>query len=252
MKSIHISKMERLRSINLRIGFAAAIFLAILAFNFTTKRAAPFAYEEEAYPTEVALKPFTISQPRAADQPPATVLKPNDLIIEVPELVVSGLLPSLNPTDTSTSVGEDPGNVQPALPTVAKAPVLPPDEPEKAARIFVIVEEMPRFPGCEDRNLAKKERYECSTNQLLKFIYDHIRYPEIARQNGIEGTVYIKFVVEKDGAISQATLARDIGGGCGAEALRVVGMMPKWLPGLQRGRAVRVQFSLPVKFKLGS
>ncbi len=252
MKSIHISRMERLRSINLRIGFAVAIFLAILAFNFTTKRAAPPTFEEEAYPTEVALKPFTIEQLRAQDQPPATVLKPNDLIIAVPELVVAGLLPSLIPTDTSAASGEEPGNVQPTGPAIAKATPLPPDEPEKAAPIFVIVEEMPRFPGCEDRDLAKKERYECATNLMLKFIYDHIRYPEIARQNGIEGTVYIKFVVETDGAISQATIARDIGGGCGTEALRVVGLMPKWLPGLQRGRAVRVQFSLPVKFKLGS
>ena len=166
--------------------------------------------------------------------------------------MVAGLLPSLIPTDTSAAVGEEPGNVQPTAPTIAKATPLPPDEPEKAALIFVIVEEMPRFPGCEVRDLAKKERYECATNLMLKFIYDHIRYPEIARQNGIEGTAYIKFVVETDGAISQATIVRDIGGGCGAEALRVVGLMPKWLPGFQRGKAVRVQFNLPVKFKLGS
>ncbi len=81
-------------------------------------------------------------------------------------------------------------------------------------------------------------------------MYDNIRYPEMARQNGIEGTVYLKFVVEKDGSISNPQVIRNIGGGCGAEALRVVGKMPKWTPGKQRGRVVRVLFTLPVKFSL--
>ena len=241
MKSIHIKKLERLRSINLRIGFAAAIFLAILAFNFTTNRFAPISFEDEDYPTEVALKPFAVTEPRTQEQPPATFLKPNDLIIEVPDLVVSSLLPILLPTDPNSVVGLELGNVQPTVAIIPKAPPLPPEEDDSKHIPFIIVEDMPRFPGCEAMNLSKSERTECATNRLLKFIYDNIRYPEMARNNGIEGSVYVKFVV-----------ARDIGGGCGDEALRVVGKMPKWLPGKQRGMAVRVQFSLPVKFKLGS
>lgn len=250
MKSIHISKMERLRSINLRIGLAAAIVFALFAFNWTTKRPAPIAFEEEAYPTEMVLKPFTISEPRAAEQPPATVLKPNDIILEVPELVVAGLLPSLIPTDSSSYSNEEPGNVAVAAPIIPKAPPLPPDE-NTGNPPWIIVEEMPRFSGCEDMDLTKKERSECASNRMIKFLYENIRYPEMARTNGIEGTVYLKFVVEKDGSISNAKIMRDIGGGCGQEALRVVGNMPKWLPGKQQGRAVRVQFSMPVKFKLG-
>jgi protein TonB len=78
----------------------------------------------------------------------------------------------------------------------------------------------------------------------------HIRYPSLAKDNGIEGTVVVRFIVEKDGSISQPAIIRDIGGGCGAEALRVVKSMPTWLPGKQQGRPVRVQFSLPVQFKL--
>ncbi|MBI1227937.1 MAG: TonB family protein [Bacteroidetes bacterium] len=252
MKSIHISKMERMRSINLRIGFAAAIVLAIFAFNWTTERPAPITFEDEAYPSEVTLKPFTISEPRAAEQPPSTVLKPQDIIIEVPDLVVSGLLPSLIPTDSSSVSDEEPGNVAAAAPIIPKAPPLPPEEDIKEEPWILIAEEMPRFPGCEDMDLSKSERTECATNRLLKFIYENIRYPDIARQNGIEGTVYIKFVVEKDGSISNANIVRDIGGGCGQEAMRVVGKMPKWQPGKQRGRAVRVQFNLPVKFKLST
>lgn len=115
---------------------------------------------------------------------------------------------------------------------------------------IIRVEEMPRFPGCEARGLSKKERDECAEKQLLEFIYSNIRYPEMARSNGFVGTVYVRFIVEKDGSITNATLLRDIGGGCGEESLRVVNKMPNWLPGKQRGRAVRVQFSLPVKFSL--
>ncbi len=244
--------MERLRSINLRIGFAAALFLAILAFNWTTVRSAAPLFEEEAYPTELALKPFTIAQPKQPDQPPATVLKPNDLIIEVPNVVVASLLPTTIPIDSNAAIGQELGNVGPAAPIVPKSRPLPPDTDGDGEEPYIIIaEEMPRFPGCEDGNLPKKERNECATNQLLKFLYANIRYPDVARQNGIEGTVYLKFVVEKDGSISNAQVMRDIGGGCGAEALRVVGQMPKWRPGKQRGREVRVQFSLPVKFKLG-
>lgn len=241
-----------MRSINLRIGFAVALVFAILAFNWTTKRPAPITFEEEQYPTEVAIKPFTISEPRPADQPPATVLKLNDIILEVPDLVVAGLLPSLIPTDTSAVRIGEPGKVAVAVPIVPKAPPLPPDDTKGTEPWIIIAEEMPRFPGCEDKDMTKKERYECATNMLLKFMYDNIRYPEMARQNGIQGTVYLKFVVEKDGSISHAQVLRDIGGGCGVEALRVVGKMPKWRPGKQQGRAVRVQFSLPVKFNLGS
>lgn len=85
---------------------------------------------------------------------------------------------------------------------------------------------------------------------MLKFIYDNIQYPGIARENGVEGTVVVQFVVEKDGSITDVKVIRDIGAGCGAEAMRVVNKMPKWNPGKQRGRPVRVQFNLPVKFKL--
>lgn len=85
---------------------------------------------------------------------------------------------------------------------------------------------------------------------MLQFIYSNIKYPAIARENGVEGTVYVKFVVEKDGKITNAEIVRDIGAGCGQEALRVVGLMPEWEPGKQRGRPVRVQFNLPVKYKL--
>ena len=163
---------------------------------------------------------------------------------------MASLLASSLPVDTASFQPDERRGL--VAPTQAAKPLLPPMEPETPNdnEIFVVVEEMPRFPGCEDLVLTKQQRTDCATDLLLKFLYAHIRYPEMARQNGIEGTVYLKFVVERDGSIADVQVLRDIGGGCGAEALRVLKTMPHWLPGKQRGRAVRVQFTLPVKFSL--
>ncbi|MEL6656268.1 MAG: energy transducer TonB [Bacteroidota bacterium] len=123
-------------------------------------------------------------------------------------------------------------------------------EPEM---IFKKVEEPPRFPGCEQIT-DKAQRHACQQHKLLLFIYGNITYPETAIKNGIEGTVIITFIVEKDGRITEANILREIGGGCGEESLRVVNLMNeqgiRWIPGKVQGRAVRVQFNLPVKFKL--
>jgi protein TonB len=84
----------------------------------------------------------------------------------------------------------------------------------------------------------------------MKYLQDNIRYPAIARESGIQGTIYITFVVERDGSITDVKVLRGIGGGCDEEAIRVVQNMPKWTPGKQRGRPVRVQFSMPIRFTL--
>lgn len=112
------------------------------------------------------------------------------------------------------------------------------DEPEQDpnASIFVIVEEMPEFPGGQDA--------------LFAYIGKNLKYPEQAVEEGIEGVVYVTFVVEKDGKISGARVLRGIGSGCSEEALRVVSGMPNWRPGKQRGQEVRVQYNLPIRFKL--
>ncbi len=103
-------------------------------------------------------------------------------------------------------------------------------------KIFTVVEEPPRFPGGETARQA--------------FLGNNLVYPEEARLSGIQGTVFISFVVEKDGSISNVEVLRGIGGGCDEEAVRVVEMMPRWEPGKQRGEAVRVQFNMPVRFRL--
>ena len=102
--------------------------------------------------------------------------------------------------------------------------------------IFQIVEEMPSFPGGEQK--------------LLEYVAKNTKYPQIARESGIQGRVFIGFVVEPDGSISNVKVLRGIGGGCDEEAVRVIKSLPKWKPGKQRGKAVRVSYQIPVNFKL--
>jgi len=117
-------------------------------------------------------------------------------------------------------------------------PDLPPDPVavEAEEKPFIVVEEMPTFPGGEDK--------------LMKYLRDNIKYPPVARENGIQGRVYVTFVVDKDGKIKDLKLLRGIGGGCDEEAMRVVKSMPDWKPGRQNGRNVPVQYNLPVNFAL--
>jgi len=105
-------------------------------------------------------------------------------------------------------------------------------EPE----IFRVVEEEPSFPG--------------GNEALFKYLENNTIYPAISKVSGIQGTVHVTYVVEPDGSISNVKILKGIGGGCDEEALRVVKNMPKWEPGKQRGKPVRVQFNLPIRFIL--
>lgn len=102
--------------------------------------------------------------------------------------------------------------------------------------VFIVVEEMPEFPGGQEA--------------LVKFLARNMLYPAPARENGIQGSVYVNFVVNTDGSVSDVRVLKGIGGGCDEEAVRVVSMLPKWKPGKQRGVPTRVQYNLPVRFKL--
>ena len=110
------------------------------------------------------------------------------------------------------------------------------EEEIEEAEIFTIVEEMPEFPG--------------GMTKLADYLAKNIKYPQMARESGIQGRVFVNFVVEPDGSVSNVTVMRSLGGGCDEEAMRVVKSMPKWKPGKQRGKPVRVSYILPVNFKL--
>ena len=117
-----------------------------------------------------------------------------------------------------------------ALATPAVQPVADPDAP------LLLVEQMPEYPGGQQAMFA--------------FISKELKYPEEAIDNGIEGTVVISFVVERDGSIGEAKVLRGLGGGCSEEALRVVKSLPLWKPGMQGGKVVRTSYNLPIRFKL--
>ena len=116
------------------------------------------------------------------------------------------------------------------------APVVEEEEEYEEQQIFQVVEDPPGFPGGDEAR--------------MRYLQDNIRYPAIAREAGIQGTIFISFVVERDGSITDVQVLRGIGGGCDEEAIRVVRNMPRWTPGKQRGRPVRVQFTMPIRFTL--
>ncbi len=107
---------------------------------------------------------------------------------------------------------------------------------EEDTQVFFIVEDMPEFPGGE---LA-----------LRQFIANSVKYPVIAQENGIQGRVYVTFVVDADGSVSEPRIARGVDPSLDKEALRVVSALPKWKPGKQRGKPVRVSYTVPINFQL--
>ena len=110
-----------------------------------------------------------------------------------------------------------------------------PAEPDNDS-IYQIVEQMPKFPGGE--------------SALMEYVSKNVAYPEEAKEKEIQGRVFIGFVVEKDGSIGEVKVLRGIGGGCDEEAVRVIKGMPKWKPGMQKGKPVRVSYQIPINFKL--
>ena len=114
-------------------------------------------------------------------------------------------------------------------------PVVEEEEPVEE-EIFMVVEQMPEFPG--------------GMAELMKFLSKNIKYPTIAQENGIQGRVIVQFVVNQDGSIVDPVVMRSVDPYLDKEALRVISTMPKWKPGMQRGKAVRVKYTVPVTFRL--
>ncbi|HOW32038.1 MAG TPA: energy transducer TonB [Bacteroidales bacterium] len=136
---------------------------------------------------------------------------------------------------TPPDFGDNAGDANPVYVPVV-TPVFTDEKPPAEDDIFINVEKMPEFPGGE--------------KELLRFIGEHISYPLEAREVGASGIVYVSFVIEKDGSVSNVKVLRSIGFGCDEEAVRVISLMPKWSPGMQRTMPVRVSFNMPIAFKL--
>lgn len=145
-------------------------------------------------------------------------------------------------------------------------PPAPPPPPSKPASLaypdaYKVVQEMPRFPGCEANGGTAEEKKQCAQKKMLQYIYSNLKYPAEARKNGIEGMSVLQFVVTKSGDIANITILRKPGGkdvqndyGCTEAAKKVLESMrnlpEKWTPGKQNGQAVDVLYTIPVRFKL--
>jgi TonB family protein len=124
---------------------------------------------------------------------------------------------------------------QPAK-SVKKEKASNPDMTPDKNGVYQIVEEMPQYPGGEDA--------------LMDYVSKNVVYPSEAQEKGISGRVFVSFIVEKDGSVSNVDVKRGIGGGCDEEAVRVIKAMPKWKPGKMKGKPVRVSYMMPITFKL--
>ncbi len=251
MKKYPEANVFDLSSVFWRLGLVCSVGLTILAFSWTT-------YEEKIDTSGYTLElpeDISVEPPRTSEPPPPPPPPPPPVIQEVPDDEPMEDPPTFKDQTVTKEVANTPPP-PPAKKPEPKPTAKPKPEPvkEQVDKIFVAVEQMPRFPGCEDAGGTDKDKTDCASKKLLEYIYKNIKYPTIARENGVEGTTVVTFVVEKDGSITDAKIIRDIGAGCGDEALRVVNKMnelpSKWIPGKQGNDAVRVQFNLPVRFRL--
>ena len=117
-----------------------------------------------------------------------------------------------------------------------------------------IVQEMPRFPGCENNGDDIKDQNKCSEEKLLQFVYNNLKYPNAARKKGMEGTTIIQFVIDEEGYLTEITAKSDLGYGLEEAAIKVVESMNqmknRWTPGKSHGEKIPVTYTLPVRFKL--
>ncbi len=120
----------------------------------------------------------------------------------------------------------------------AKEVIAQPEPPkhEEESKVFDVVEQMPSFPG--------------GPSALMEYLHDHVKYPVVAQENGVQGRVVVSFIVERDGSITDVRVVRSVDPSLDREAARVVSSMPRWTPGKQNGSAVRVKYNVPVSFRL--
>lgn len=199
-----------------QIGLLTAMMLAVSAFEYRVEKIEPTVASIDGNSEEIYNLPITEIKP---PPPPKPILQ--------------------NPVEA------DPDIPEVEMPVITLDPVIPPepvyhpvieDDDEKVDVPFLFVEEMPEPEGGMD--------------EFYKFINKNLKYPGQARRLDIEGTVYVAFVVDEKGNMTDITILKGIGAGCDEEVLRIFQNPPKWQPGKQRGVPVKVRQTIPVKFVL--
>jgi len=251
MKRVDISGLDKNRSIYLKVGFIVALGFVLMAFNYSSQ---PPSFEIIKQQPQIDDSPKIIRTSHEKKRtPPPTPPEPTDEIIPKEEEVK---FEEIAPKPVSLDIDLETDIIDDGEEYIDE----PYEEPiisQEVEELIDVVEEdpilfaefMPMFGGC-DASLSSPDRKECSDKALLDYFAKNIRYPAVARENGIEGKVILRFVVDKDGTIKMAEALRKVGGGCTEEAMRVLNSMPKWKPGRQGGRFVKVLFTVPVTFKL--
>ena len=215
--------LENKKSLMTEIGLVITLGIVLAAFEWSTTDVKidtsgmieEAAVEEEIVPRQEEIKP----------PPPPPPPKMSDIINIVDDDVELDDELDLQDTEADENTTYD---YQQEIAVV--------EEEEETQEVFFIVEEMPVFPGGEEA--------------LRKFIAQSVKYPVIAQENGIQGRVFVSFVVNQKGEVTNVKVARPFDPNLDKEAVRVVQSMPKWSPGKQRGKAVKVSYTVPINFVL--
>lgn len=220
--------LEKYRTIFIEIGLIVALLIAFLAFEFsTTAQKAEGFGELLKQEDEVDLIEIT-RQNEVPLPPPPPMQKTVSQILDIIDDKVKV------EDDLDIDADDDENTRQDVM---EMSTVVLDDEPDFVEpQIFVNVEKMPQFPGGE--------------RALIKYIAEHIKYPEMAKENDIQGTVYVKFVVDEKGNVTNVGIIRGVDEHLDQEAIRVVKSLPKWTPGEQNQKPVKVSHSLPIRFAL--
>jgi len=218
--------LERYRNTFLLVGLVVALGLTLLMFEWTSHPSkANNLGQIEMVEVEEEIIPITREQEVKPPPPP-----PPPKVVEVLNIVEDDV-----EIEDELEIEDSEADDQTVI-DVAPVIYTEVEEEIEEVKVFFIVEDMPEFPGGE---LA-----------LRKFLSNQVKYPVIAQENGIEGKVYITFVVSKNGKVINAVIARGVDPALDKEALRVVNKLPIWKPGKQRGKPVNVSYTVPINFVL--
>ena len=218
--------LENKKTANLLVGAILTLSVLFIGFEWserdvevvTDSGITEIVFEEE-------MIPITEQEPPKQAPPPPEAPKMEE-IIEIVD----------NETDVEETTIEATDDINAAVAVSTYQGVAVEEEEVDEQEIFQVVEEMPEFPG--------------GMNECMKWLGKNIKYPQISQENGVQGRVIVQFVVNKDGSIVEPVVARGVDPYLDKEALRVIAMMPKWKPGKQRGKPVRVKYTVPVMFRL--
>ena len=219
--------LESKKGLFKEIGLAVALGLTLAAFEWSSSDAVTVAEQvtEEAVVEEDIIPVTTQDEIKPPPPPPPPPVADALTIVEDDTEIADDFdLQDTEATDASEVEFRPVETVEVE------------EEEETSNEVFIIVEQMPVFPGGEAA--------------LRKFLATEVKYPVIAQENGIQGRVYVKFVIAADGSVTNVEVARPFDPNLDKEAVRVVQSMPKWTPGKQRGKAVKVSYTVPINFVL--